>query len=239
MESGPQATTADTPSTDQNDGRKRWVATIAESLNFFRVHLLLFVLIPLLFSLIFYWLNAARTSSQPFVSFTDSLLFCYSAATVAGFSPMVVSNLNVGQQIILALLSAAGSYSFSSVVMVLIRRYYFHKEMVKKLAKRADEEMKGRREDEPASNGEKPVPRRSKTRYSTYSGATLLSQQRRDSGFPIVKKGPIMFTDQIVAAPEEPPPLRSRRTVTYDPNVQVRPIPRRKDTLVTHKDRGE
>lgn len=112
---------------------------VAEHLNFFRLHVLLFTIVPLLAAIIFYWLNDARTSDQPFVSFTDSLFLCISAATVAGLFPIVLSNINVGQQIVLAVLTAVGSYSFVSVLMVQIRRYYFSKEMTRKMLKRAEE----------------------------------------------------------------------------------------------------
>ena len=102
---------------------------ISQHFNFFRLHLLLFIVVPLLASLIFYWLNDARDDNEAFVSYIDSLFLCVSAATVAGLFPVVLSNIEVGQQVILAILTAIGSYSFVSTALVLIRRHYFLKTM--------------------------------------------------------------------------------------------------------------
>ncbi|TDL24427.1 TrkH-domain-containing protein [Rickenella mellea] len=132
---------------------------IVRHLNFYRIHLLLFIVVPIFASLIFYWLNDARSHNGPFVSYIDSLFLCVSAATVAGLYTVDLSNLEVGQQIVLAFLTAIGSYSFVSTTMVVIRRHYFSKEMQHKLelvmklqdVVRADADVKSAKEQSSGS----------------------------------------------------------------------------------------
>ncbi|KAI0697181.1 cation transport protein-domain-containing protein [Cytidiella melzeri] len=93
---------------------------LKKELNFFRIHLLCFIFVPLISAAIFYAANG-----QFHISFVDALFLCYSAVTVTGLATVNLSTLTVLQQAILFLLMAVGNVTVVAWVMVLIRKQYF------------------------------------------------------------------------------------------------------------------
>lgn len=203
-------------------------------LNFYRVHVLLFIIVPLLAACVFYVLNDARTATQPFVSFTDSLFLCISAATVAGLFTVPLSNINVGQQIILAFLTAVGSYTFVSAITVVIRRHYFMEEVRKKFEKQealAKEKL---------SEGENGVASHDDAHLTESSLGAPPIEERQSSassgkGFIRLGGGPIAFSDHIATA-DGPAPYRRRADGTGVPAEGARGVPLHRTT--TYKERG-
>ncbi|KDQ24184.1 TRKH superfamily [Pleurotus ostreatus PC15] len=88
--------------------------------TFFRVHLLAFAIVPLVFSGIFYACNGRFP-----VSYLDSLFLCYSAMTVTGLSTINLSTTTAMQQALLFFLMMIGDITMVSWVMVLVRKHYF------------------------------------------------------------------------------------------------------------------
>ncbi|KAI0344047.1 TrkH-domain-containing protein [Trametopsis cervina] len=103
-----------------------------KELNFFRVHLLFFLLVPLISAGIFYGANG-----RFHIAFIDALFLCYSALTVTGLSTVNLSTLTAFQQVILYTLMLLGDVSIVAWVMVLIRKQYFveHLESIKRQEK--------------------------------------------------------------------------------------------------------
>ncbi|KAI9066036.1 TrkH-domain-containing protein [Trametes sanguinea] len=93
---------------------------LRDSLNFYRIHLLAFIFFPL-FGATILW---ASNGKFP-VKFIDSLFICISAATGTGLVTLDLSSLTVWQQVILVLLELFGNQTFVSWVVVLVRRWYF------------------------------------------------------------------------------------------------------------------
>ncbi|KAG8907173.1 low affinity potassium transporter [Tulasnella sp. 403] len=89
-------------------------------LNFFRIHVIWFIINPLIWSGIFYAANG-----QYHVAYVDSLFLCVSAMTVTGLSTVNLSTLTGFQQAILFGLMIIGNYTVVSLVMVLVRKHYF------------------------------------------------------------------------------------------------------------------
>ncbi len=94
----------------------------AEHLNFYRVHVLLFVTVPLIISGIFYAANGENK-----IAYIDCLFVCVSAATVTGLATINVSTLTGFQQALLFILMCVGNITAVSVTMVWIRRHFFRK----------------------------------------------------------------------------------------------------------------
>lgn len=231
---------------------RRFETLVSDQMNFFRVHLLLFIIVPLLFSVLFYWLNDARTTSQTFVSFIDCLFLCVSAGTVAGLFTVDLSSLNVGQQIILAFLTAAGSYSFASTAMVVIRKHYFNKavytlhqkvgerqEEAKETVARSGAEISQKRDTEAGTEvvqireelarGSNGASNSSKANYSRqHIGSNTLQ--------PLT--GRQIYSD--TTTPSRGAFLR-KRNLAIGTSVPVAPGVsfRRTDTAISHKDRGK
>ncbi|KAK0439454.1 potassium transporter [Desarmillaria tabescens] len=100
---------------------KNLVASIRSiELTFYRIHMVAFVFIPLIFSGIFYACNG-----RFHISYLDSLFLCYSAMTLTGLSTVNLSTLTVSQQVVLYLLMMVGDMSTVSWIMVLVRKRYF------------------------------------------------------------------------------------------------------------------
>ncbi|KZT38268.1 TrkH-domain-containing protein [Sistotremastrum suecicum HHB10207 ss-3] len=94
---------------------------IKKHLNFFRIHLLLFTVIPLITSGVFFACNGEFP-----IAYIDCLFLCYSAMTVTGLSTLNLSSLTGFQQAILFVLMLAGDQTMVSLIMVLVRKQYFH-----------------------------------------------------------------------------------------------------------------
>ena len=80
------------------------VHTLKKELNFFRIHLLCFVFIPLICAGIFVGSNGKYP-----VDFIDALFLCYSAMTVTGLTTSNVSSLTGWQQGMLWILMLVGN----------------------------------------------------------------------------------------------------------------------------------
>lgn len=105
--------------------RARWRSVgqfCGDNLNFFRVHVLVFLFTPLIFAGIFYACN-----TETHIKFIDCLFVCVSAMTVTGLVTFNISTANPGQQAILFFLMCIGNISAVSVVMIWIRRHFFRK----------------------------------------------------------------------------------------------------------------
>lgn len=99
-------------------------AWVKKEANFFRVHLLYFLLVPLVFGAIFFGANGefhiceyipsfiishSLNAMHDIVAFIDSLFLCYSALTVTGLSTVNLSTLTPFQQAILFFLMIIGN----------------------------------------------------------------------------------------------------------------------------------
>ncbi|PWN49886.1 hypothetical protein IE53DRAFT_122868 [Violaceomyces palustris] len=89
-------------------------------LNFFRVHVLVFTIVPVIAAAIFY-----ASNEDVYVPFIDCLFVCVSAMTVTGLTTINVSTSTGWQQAILFILMCIGNISAVSVTMVWIRRHFF------------------------------------------------------------------------------------------------------------------
>ncbi|KDQ33775.1 TRKH superfamily [Pleurotus ostreatus PC15] len=92
---------------------------VQRNLNFFRIHLIIFTITPLLSSLILYLSNGENR-----ISYIDALFNCVSAMSVCGLATIDLSSLTPWQQVILFLQMCVGSPVVASWVMV---RYFVKK----------------------------------------------------------------------------------------------------------------
>ncbi|CAL1696758.1 unnamed protein product [Somion occarium] len=100
------------------------VAWLKRELNFFRVHLLFFLIVPLISAVIFWAANG-----RFHIPFIDALFLCYSALTVTGLSTINLSTCTAFQQAILFFLMCIGNVTIVAWVMVLIRKRYFRQHL--------------------------------------------------------------------------------------------------------------
>ncbi|KGB77669.1 potassium ion transporter [Cryptococcus deuterogattii R265] len=98
----------------------KWKAVMVGSLNFYRIHLLTFTVVPFITSGIMYACN-----TEYHIAYIDCLFCCMSAMTVTGLATVDLSTLSPFQQVILFLQMIIGSLSFVSIVMILVRQYFF------------------------------------------------------------------------------------------------------------------
>ncbi|KZV62678.1 TrkH-domain-containing protein [Peniophora sp. CONT] len=91
-----------------------------ENLNFFKLHMLAFTLVPLICAAILYACNGRYP-----IRFVDALFICVSAATSTGLMTADLSALTAWQQIIIAALTIAGSPTTVAWIVVLVRKHYF------------------------------------------------------------------------------------------------------------------
>ncbi|KAG8704125.1 low affinity potassium transporter [Ceratobasidium sp. 394] len=89
-------------------------------LNFYRVHLMAFTLIPVFSAAVFYASNG-RTK----ISYLDSLFMCTSAMTTSGLNTINLSTTTAWQQVILAILMFIGNSTSVSLVVLFVRKSYF------------------------------------------------------------------------------------------------------------------
>jgi potassium uptake Trk family protein len=94
-------------------------AFLAREANFYRIHVIVFTLTPLIFSGIFY------ASNSVYVAYIDCLFLCVSAMTVTGLTTINISIITPWQQAILYFLMTIGNITAVSILMVLIRRHFF------------------------------------------------------------------------------------------------------------------
>ncbi|KAK9900695.1 TrkH-domain-containing protein [Cystobasidium minutum MCA 4210] len=94
--------------------------SIIHSLNFFRWHVIVGIVVPLITAGIFCACNTHTT-----IYFIDALFMTTSALTLTGLSSVLLADMSFGQQFILYLLAQFGSIQFVSLLLLLIRRSRF------------------------------------------------------------------------------------------------------------------
>ncbi|GAA5947131.1 hypothetical protein JCM3765_002171 [Sporobolomyces pararoseus] len=92
-------------------------------LNFYRIHLLAFTILPLIISAIFYASNGPSPENQ--IAYIDCLFLCTSALTVTGLNSVELGRLTTWQQFLLFFSMSIGSTSFVSIIVILVRRQFF------------------------------------------------------------------------------------------------------------------
>ncbi|KAI9442969.1 TrkH-domain-containing protein [Lactarius indigo] len=96
-----------------------WGAVFERELNFFRIHLAVFILVPIVSAGVLVASNGRFS-----VKFTDALFVCVSGMTGTGLATIDLSSLTAWQQVIIVLVSLVGSPVFVSLVTVYIRKRY-------------------------------------------------------------------------------------------------------------------
>ncbi|KAI0049422.1 TrkH-domain-containing protein [Auriscalpium vulgare] len=97
-----------------------WTRAFVEHLNFYRIHLTAFTVLPLVFAGIF-----VASNGEFQINYTDALLTCISAITGTGLAPIDLSSLTVWQQCILVFLELSGSAVTVAWLAVYVRLRYF------------------------------------------------------------------------------------------------------------------
>ncbi|GAA6035920.1 hypothetical protein JCM8097_005165 [Rhodosporidiobolus ruineniae] len=95
----------------------------ANHLNFYRIHLLIFIFVPLVFSGIFYASNGPSEENQ--IDYVDALFMVVSSMTVTGLNSVLLARLTLWQTVILFFMMTIGSTSSVSIVVIVIRRQFF------------------------------------------------------------------------------------------------------------------
>lgn len=101
-----------------------WLCRAREALfhlNFYRIHLLYFILVIITSSGILY---GSSTSSYN-ISYIDALYLCTSAMCNVGLATINLNNLTGFQQSILFVLMLIGDLTVVTISVVIVRRYYF------------------------------------------------------------------------------------------------------------------
>ncbi|KAI0250399.1 cation transport protein-domain-containing protein [Lactifluus subvellereus] len=101
-----------------------WVTLLRHELNFFRIHLIFFTLLPIISAGI---LSACNGSFD--IKYIDSLFVCISGMTGTGLATVDLSALTPWQQVIIVFVSLVGSPVFVSLVLVYVRKQYFAKNL--------------------------------------------------------------------------------------------------------------
>lgn len=155
------------------------------SLNFYRIHMLAFILIPFAFSGIFYAVNTVNH-----VAYIDCLFVCVSAMTVTGLATINLSELNGGQQAILFFLMNLGGLALISMVMIVVRQHFFRREFKHIIdgRRRARAAEAKRRADEARENGDGSTPgsplRRLRRLSQSFSRANTNEKEPRHHHHP-------------------------------------------------------
>ncbi|GAA5925325.1 hypothetical protein JCM3775_006423 [Rhodotorula graminis] len=95
----------------------------AAHLNFYRLHLLTFIFVPLIMSGIFYASNGPSEENQ--IAYVDALFMVVSAMTVTGLNSVLFVSMTLWQQVIIFFMMTIGSTSFVSIIVIVIRRQFF------------------------------------------------------------------------------------------------------------------
>ncbi|GAA6022173.1 hypothetical protein JCM10207_003933 [Rhodosporidiobolus poonsookiae] len=98
-------------------------AFASNHLNFYRLHLLFFIFVPLIFSGIFYASNGPSEANQ--IDYTDALFMVVSAMTVTGLNSVLLTRCTLWQTVIIFLMMTIGSTSSVSIIVIVIRRRFF------------------------------------------------------------------------------------------------------------------
>ena len=102
-------------------------------LNFYRVHIIYFVLTILLSSIIMYGSNINGNSDDAEATFQlryiDAIFLCAGAMTNTGSNTVNLNNLTGFQQSMLCVLSMMGTLSVTANATIWVRRHFFRKHM--------------------------------------------------------------------------------------------------------------
>ncbi|KAH9850186.1 TrkH-domain-containing protein [Lenzites betulinus] len=93
---------------------------VKASVNFYRLHFLAFLIIPLLGATII-WASNGRF----YVKFIDALYISVSGATGTGLVTADLSAFTIWQEVVLVILELIGNQAFVAWIVVLVRRWYF------------------------------------------------------------------------------------------------------------------
>lgn len=103
---------------DEPMSKKAWLLDkFNGSLNFYRIHMIVFSIAPLIIGAILY-----AGDPQHDFAYIDTLFVATSAFTVTGLSTIELSQFNGFQQAVVFFCMCVGSVSTVSIVMVIIRR---------------------------------------------------------------------------------------------------------------------
>ncbi|KAH9030360.1 TrkH-domain-containing protein [Lactarius pseudohatsudake] len=98
-----------------------WGAVFASvferELNFFRIHLAVFTLVPIVSASVL-----VASNGRFYINYTDALFVCVSGMTGTGLATIDLSSLTAWQQVIIVLVSLVGSPVFVSLVTVYLRK---------------------------------------------------------------------------------------------------------------------
>ena len=152
--------------------------------NFYRLHLLYFVLVIILASVIVY----GSSTSDFSLSYIDSIFLCTSAMCNIGLKSANLGSLTGFQQSVLFVLMLMGELTIVPISVVIIRRYYFSKRIHKLLresraGRHIAQDIQARqlgRKDQPESSKQR---RASKPRESKPSQQTRVPAHLRGYGF--------------------------------------------------------
>ncbi|KAK4687581.1 Trk/Ktr/HKT type cation transporter, partial [Tremellales sp. Uapishka_1] len=97
-----------------------WKQAVA-GLNWFRIHLLVFTIVPFVFSGFFMAANPSSTSGLFVTEYIDALFMCFSAMSETGLNTVSVSELRPAQQAFLFILMLIGDISIVNLVTVCHR----------------------------------------------------------------------------------------------------------------------
>ncbi|KAH9073448.1 cation transport protein-domain-containing protein [Lactarius deliciosus] len=96
-----------------------WGAVCERELNFFRIHLAFFMLLPIVSAGVL-----VASNGRFYINYTDALFVCVSGMTGTGLATIDLSSLTAWQQVIIVLVSLVGSPVFVSLVTVYFRKRY-------------------------------------------------------------------------------------------------------------------
>ncbi|RDI83099.1 hypothetical protein Vi05172_g7016 [Venturia inaequalis] len=111
---------------------KRYLRTDVFVWNFYRVHMVYFIVVIFMTSVIVYGEGVANDPTQingSKLRYVDALFICTSAMTTTGLTNINLGDLTAFQQVVLAILMFIGNVTFVSIFVVTIRRKYFKRRL--------------------------------------------------------------------------------------------------------------
>ena len=101
-------------------------------LNFYRLHMLYFIVVIFIFSILVYGEGLANGSTEvngTKLRYIDALFLCCSAMTTTGLNTVNLGSLTSFQQAMLCILLLIGNVVFVSTFVVVIRRHFFRRKL--------------------------------------------------------------------------------------------------------------
>ncbi|KAH9060174.1 TrkH-domain-containing protein [Lactarius vividus] len=103
---------------------RSWGAVFERELNFFRIHLTVFTLVPIVSAGVL-----VASNGRFYINYTDALFICVSGMTGTGLATVDLSSLTAWQQVIIVLVSLVGSPVFVSLVTVYFRKRHLRQHL--------------------------------------------------------------------------------------------------------------